>query len=117
MAQHGLYRFTSIGRPLDPRYPTNRAVQVLMPIAALVGGGVAWFGGVDAKGIAFAALGGLLVVFGCWALGRELAPDDNPGAFIGMAFAFAAFLLRTTRVCCFRSSRCFWFVSSIGAPV
>jgi hypothetical protein len=93
MAQHGLYRVTSIGRPLDPRYPTNRAVQVLMPIAALVGGGVAWFGGVDAKGIALAALGGLLVVFGCWALGRELAPDDNPGAFIGMAFAFAAFLL------------------------
>ena len=38
-------------------------------------------------------MGGLLVVFGCWALARELAPDDNPGAFIGMAFAFASFLL------------------------
>lgn len=93
MAEHRLYDITSIGRPLDPSYPTNRAVQTLMPIAALVGVGVAWLGGADGKGIAFAALGGLLVVFGCWALGRELAPDDNPGAFIGMGFAFAAFLL------------------------
>lgn len=93
MAQHRLYRVTSIGRPLDPRYQTNRAVQRLMPIAALVGGVVAGVGGGDIKAIAFAALGGLLVVFGCWALARELSPDDNRGAFIAMALAFAAFLL------------------------
>ncbi len=29
-----------------------------------------------------------LVVFACWALGRELAPDDNPAAFVGTALAF-----------------------------
>jgi len=64
-----------------------------MPVAAVVGGGIVGFGGGDVVAIALAALGGLLVVFGCWALARELAPDDNPGAFIGMAFAFASFLL------------------------
>ena len=93
MAQHPLYSVTSIGRPLDPRYKSNRAVLLLMPIAAVVCSAIAGFGGADAKGIAFAAFGGLLVVFGCWALGRELVPDDNPGAFIGMAFAFASFSL------------------------
>lgn len=93
MAQHPLYSITSIGRPLDPRYKTNRAVLLLMPIAAVVCGGIAGFGGADVKGIAFAAFGGPLVVFGCWALARELAPDDNPAAFIGMAFAFASFSL------------------------
>lgn len=93
MAQHRLYSITSVGRPLDPRYKTNRAVQRIMPAAAVVGGAIAGFGGADLKGIALAAIGGLLIVFGCWALARELAPDDNPGAFISMAFAFAAFLL------------------------
>jgi hypothetical protein len=93
MAQHPLYSITSIGRPLDPRYKTNRAVLLLMPIAAVVCSAIAGLGGADMKGIAFAGLGGLLVVFGCWALARELAPDDNPAAFIGMAFAFASFSL------------------------
>jgi hypothetical protein len=93
MAQHRLYSITSIARPLDPRYKTNRAVQFLMPIAAVAGGVVEGLSGGDVKAIAFAALGGLLLVFGCWALARELSPDDNPGAFISMAFAFASFFL------------------------
>lgn len=93
MARHRLYSITSIGRPLDSRYKTNRAVLFLMPVAVVVYGGLAWFGGADGKGVALAAVGGPLVVFGCWALGRELSPDDNPGAFIGMSFAFAGFIL------------------------
>jgi len=93
MAQHRLYSITSIGRPLDPRYATNRAVQRLMPIAAVAAGAIAGVGGGGVKAIALAALGGALVVFGCWALARELVPDDNPGAFISMALAFASFLL------------------------
>ena len=30
----GVYRFTSIARPVDPAYPTNRALLFLVPIAA-----------------------------------------------------------------------------------
>ena len=93
MAQHRLYSVTSIGRPLDPRYQTNRAVQRLMPIAAVVAAAIEGGGGGDAKAIALAAVGGLLVMFGCWALARELVPDDNPAAFISMGLAFGSFVL------------------------
>jgi hypothetical protein len=33
------------------------------------------------------------VILGTWALGRELAPDDQAAAFVAMALGFSAFLL------------------------
>lgn len=85
MSREGIYRFTSIGRPVDPRYPTNRAVLVILPLAALLGAGITLVrdGGVVAALVA--ALVFVLVTFGAWALTRELAPDDDPAAFIAMA--------------------------------
>ena len=37
-----IYRYTSIGRSLDPAAPTNKAVLVLLPIAAVLGAALAW---------------------------------------------------------------------------
>ncbi|MGB3051364.1 MAG: hypothetical protein WBB42_10225 [Polyangiales bacterium] len=93
MTRHRLYDITSIGRPLDPRYKTNRTVLRLMPIAAVIAGVIAGVGGGDVKAIALAAVGGLLVVFGCWALARELVPDDNPGAFNSLVLSFGSFVV------------------------
>ncbi len=90
MSEHPIYRVTSIGRPVDPKYPTNKAILLLMPVAALIAGGIALAQGVGGWASATAALEALLVVFACWALGREMAPDDNPAAFVGTALAFIA---------------------------
>ena len=88
MSEHRIYRVTSIGRPIEPKYATNKAILLLMPVAALIAGVVNLMqqagGGPDATGPVVA----FLVVFGGWALGRELAPDDNPAAFVGAALAF-----------------------------
>ena len=79
-------------RPLDPRYPTNRAVLIILPIAGAIAAGVAMGQGASVWRLLVAALGGAGTAFVSWALARELAPDDNPAAFVSMALAFATFL-------------------------
>ena len=88
VSEHRIYRVTSIGRPVEPKHATNKAILILMPVAALIAAVVNLMqqagGGSGATGPVVA----FLVVFGCWALGRELAPDDNPAAFVGTVLAF-----------------------------
>lgn len=84
MINHRLYRYTSIGRPLDPSVRTNRAVLILMPAAALLGAAVSLASDAGAVEALRAALWFALIAFGSWALARELDPDDNPAAFISM---------------------------------
>jgi hypothetical protein len=87
-----LYRYTSIGRPLDPSYPTNRAVLRLLPAAAFVAAAIhALRHGIE-PGLLWAAVGGALAAFGGWALARELVPDHQAPAFAAMALAFGAWL-------------------------
>jgi len=85
MAKHRIYHYTSIGRPLDPSYATNRAVLLLMPVAAVLGGIFGWLQGPDTLQALQQAAVFALIVFVCWALARELDPDDNPVAFISLA--------------------------------
>jgi hypothetical protein len=84
MANHGIYQYTALARPLDPAVPTNRAVIILIPLAALLGGGIGWHRHGDALSILQEAVLFALVLFGAWALARELDPDDNPAAFISL---------------------------------
>jgi hypothetical protein len=88
-----MYRYTAIGRPLDPSWPSNKAVLVLMPLGAIVGAAFAWAAGASGLALVQAALELLLIVFGSWALARELDPDDSPAAFISMAVAVAVALI------------------------
>ena len=90
MSEHRIYRVTSIGRPVEPKYPTNKAILLLMPVAALIAGVVALIQGDGGGASATGALVAFFVVFACWALGRELAPDDNSAAFVGAVLAFIA---------------------------
>ena len=92
MSTRDLYRYTSIGRPLDPSYPTNRAVLRLLPAAAFVAAAIhALRHGIE-PGLLWAAVGGALAAFGGWALARELVPDHQAPAFAAMALAFGAWL-------------------------
>ena len=92
MRQDSMYRYSSIGRRLDRRYPTNRAVMIILPIAGLVAAGWSYFQGEDLGHAAFRFFGGAIVVFLGWALGRELAPDNARAAFVSLLTAFAAYL-------------------------
>jgi hypothetical protein len=85
MAHHRIYHYTSIGRPLDPAYATNKAVLVLLPLAAAAGAVIAWFSGAGLLQTLQQAAAYGLILFGSWALARELVPDDNPAAFISLA--------------------------------
>ena len=87
-----LYRFTSIARVLDPRYPTNRAVLLLLPVAAGVAGALALWRGSGLPDIALSALFGTAAAVAGWSFARELAPDLERLAFLGMLLTFGAFL-------------------------
>ncbi len=92
MANHRIYKVTSIGRPLEPEYPTNKAVLLLMPLAAMLGAVMAWLDGGGILQLLQSAINFMLICFGSWALTRELIPDDNPAAFISMTLALLAAL-------------------------
>jgi hypothetical protein len=88
LSYHRIYKYTSIGRPLEPQYPSNKAVILLLPVAALAGAVISWISGDSGMQVFQSAIWSLLIAFGSWALARELAPDDNPVAFLAMGFAF-----------------------------
>ena len=79
-------------RPLDRRYPTNLAVMILAPLAGLITGVIGYRHTDSFFQSTEGALRGALTAFGGWALAREIAPDDNPGAFVSMALAFLGLL-------------------------
>lgn len=85
-----MYRFTSIARPIDPAYLTNRALLIVLPVVGLLSAGLAYLHDTGA-GPLTAALSGALVAFAAWALTRELAPDYNGAAFVALAFAWLAY--------------------------
>ena len=85
----GVYRFTSIARPVDPAYPTNRALLIVLPVVGLLSAGLAFFLPMD-RGPLSAALTGALVAFAAWALTRELAPDYHKAAFVALALGWIA---------------------------
>jgi hypothetical protein len=85
MASYRIYQYTSIGRPLDPAWPTNKAVLVLLPIAAVLGAALAWAEDGTLSEVLLRALNVALVLFVAWALARELDPDDQSVAFISLA--------------------------------
>jgi len=92
LSYHRIYKYTSIGRPLELDRPTHKAVLVLMPLAALLGAATAWMDASPGVQVLQSAVSYLLIIYGAWALARELFPDDSPAAFISMALAMLAAL-------------------------
>lgn len=87
------YQFTSLGRMLDPHYPTNRWIMI---IGLLVGaGGLGYqllLGTGFLEALLWAFLAAAMVVL-AWVLGRELDPDDEYAAFVGSLLALIGVLL------------------------
>lgn len=83
----GIYRLTSLARPIDPAYLSNRALLIVLPLLALVSAGLAMFYDIGGGPLS-AAFSGVLVAFVAWALSRELAPDYNSDAFVALTLAW-----------------------------
>ncbi len=95
MANNGseLHEITSIGRPIDPSHPTNRAMLLLLPVAATVAGILAASQDAGVREVLLRAGGGALAAFGAWAVAREIVPDDEiAGAFLAMTLGYGAYL-------------------------
>jgi hypothetical protein len=94
---HIVYKYSSFARPLEIKYPSNLAVVIALPLITLILVGVELgyrgSGFVPAIGI---GLIGAMTGFLAWALGRELDPDRNAGAFVGMGLAVIAIVLGWT---------------------
>lgn len=84
----GAYRFTSLARPIDPAFLTNRALLIVLPVVGLLSAGLASFHDMG-SGPLSAAFSGALVAFVAWALTRELAPDYHGAAFVALALAWS----------------------------
>lgn len=91
----GQTRFSSIGRPIDPRYPTNQAI---VAIAVLAFGAGTIYQTVQGAGTIAALKWGAYAGgtgFLAWALARELDPDHPYAAFIASALALGLLALGT----------------------
>ncbi len=87
---HDVYRFTGIGRPVDPSYPTNATILLLASVALVVGALVSVRAGSGWLNGGLVGVNAAISVFLAWALTRELAPDDEAGAFVAAALAGVA---------------------------
>ena len=74
--------FSSIGRPVDRRYPTNRAIASLTLVVAILGFAIRRLTGTHPLE---SFLGGITMAIGfflAWAIARELDPDHDSSAFL-----------------------------------
>ena len=91
-------RISSIGRPIDVNYPTNRAILIWTLVVAVAGATVQVLAG---EGWVSGGLWGVnagLAVFLAWAMCRELDPDHPLSAFVAASLATAGLLPAVGRV-------------------
>ena len=81
---------TAIVRPLDPRYPTNLAIGALSLTVGAVGAVAKLLSAVPLPESASWGIGAAFSVFLSWVLARELDPDYNLSAFVGVGLAIVA---------------------------
>ena len=93
MAERLFYRMTALGRPIDPKYPTNRAALIGGAVALVAGAIWGFFQDGTLGGTSLFAVTAAVTVLGAWALGRELDPDGQHSAFIAIAFALVPLFL------------------------
>jgi len=87
---------TALGRPIDPRFPTNRAIVVPALVVAIAGTLFRLLSGAALLESALWGMGAGFVVFLTWALGRELDPDHDLSAFVGAGLVLIPLLLFDT---------------------
>jgi len=88
-----IYQFTSLPRPLDPAYPTNTAISIIMMLVTLAA--IPFYalnGSPFSSSLILAAFAGLSV-FIIWALAREMDPDHPSAAFVAVGLAIPGMIV------------------------
>lgn len=92
-----LARVTSLGRLLDPRYPTHLAILSLSAIGGVVAAVLALMAGASLfPGVLIEAVYGAGAIFIGWLISREIDHDHPYSAFPAALLAFVAYLLLGT---------------------
>jgi hypothetical protein len=89
----GLNDFTSLGRPLDPKCPTNRAIATLALAVAFIWATIQLVSGAEVFESLLAGAAAAFTAFMAWALGRELDPDHDLSAFVGAGLGLIGLIL------------------------
>lgn len=85
---------SALARPLDPiRFFTNRLILILTPAAGLVIGGVTLLSRGDLGAAVAAGFWTGAAVLQTWIMARELDPEHDYSAFVGVALVFSVMLL------------------------
>lgn len=88
-----IYRITSIGRPLDPGYPTNRMIilicAIVMVIASLFRLSL---DNTASTSIIYGTKAGI-AIFLVWAISREIDPDHEIAAFVPVIISLIPVIL------------------------
>ena len=85
---HAVYRVSSIARPLEPKYTSNLAVLILLPlIAAGIAAVEIYLRGTEMTPAIWTGVSAMVTAFICWAMGREVDPDRVSAAFVAMALS------------------------------
>lgn len=88
---HPVYRYSSLARPVEPKYASNLAVMILAPLGGIAVAVYLYMTSIMGMTEAvFVAIEAMFIAFLAWALGRELDPDVDHSAFVGMALALLA---------------------------
>lgn len=86
------YRYSALARPLDLAVASNRIVLIATAVALVAGFIWSLAVGHGWQAVLINSVIFALAVFGSWALGRELLPDDHAAAYVSMVLAFLACL-------------------------
>lgn len=81
---------TAIGRAVDPRYPSNVAIAILALLATVGAAAWRWLDGATLVDAAVWGISAGLSLFLGWALARELDPDHDLAAFVGVGLTLVS---------------------------
>ncbi|GEM_PF-876943 len=82
---HPVYRFSGLGRPLDPARTIDKVVLIAVAVACVCAAAWGWWVDGDAPlGVGWAGVHAAVVLVLSWALTRELAPDDKLAGFVAV---------------------------------
>jgi len=84
-------QITGIGRPLDPRIRTNLIIGVIMAIFTILGTVYQMLSGASLLSSTWWGIQVGLSIFFCWAIARELDPDHDLSAFVGLPLTILGF--------------------------
>lgn len=91
--QELIFRFTRIGRMLDPRYPTNLAIMIWAGAGAALAFALRLASGDALDAAVRDALAAGIMLGVAWALARELDPPQQIAAFVPVLLVSAALLV------------------------